>query len=125
MSANGAHPGSDRDATLSQRIDSMIGECRRRGAGARVDEVERLYTDGCAEVLALEAEQRRMKRRLRVAPDGAPSAAEAQALSERSERVAIELDCVRSQLRQLRAALEWVQSGGEPGDEPRLRLARP
>ncbi len=108
---------SDRKSTLSQRIDSMIGECRRRGVAPRVEEVERLYTDGCAEVLMLEAEHARVKRRLAdawaAAFADAPPAPQVEVLSERLEGVVTELADVRSHLRQLRAALEWAQSGAE------------
>ncbi|MCA1678648.1 MAG: hypothetical protein LC777_06720 [Actinobacteria bacterium] len=107
---NDARPGSDDNATLSERIDSMIAECRRRGSGLRVDEIERLYTDGCAEALMLEAELRRVtRRRLALTRDDPASAWDS--LSKRAERVTSELDALRSQLRQLRAALEWLQSG--------------
>ena len=109
-----ARPHSDDNATLSERIDSMIAKCRRRGFGLRVEEVERLYTDGCAEALMLEAELRRVKRRRLAAPHGGacehPSSA-TDALAQYAERVASELAELRSQLRHLRAALEWVQSG--------------
>ena len=109
-----ARSRSDDNTTLSERLDSMIATCRRRGFGVRVEEVERLYTDGCAEALMLEAELRRVKPRRLAAPHGRacehpPSATDA--LAEHAERVANELAELRSQLRHLRPALEWVQSG--------------
>ncbi len=109
-----ARPSSDDNATLSERIDSMIAKCRRRGFGLCVEEVEKLYTDGCAEALMLEAKLRRVKQRRLAAPHGGagedpPSSTDA--LAQHAERVASELAELRSQLRHLRPALEWVQSG--------------
>ena len=114
MDPDGGGIGSIDEATLSERVDSLLTACRRRGAGPRVDEVERLYTDGCAEILTLEAEQRRLTRRLTDARfEGADEARE---LSRRFQRVSNDLGEVRHHLRQLRAALEWAQSGAELED---------
>lgn len=106
---------TSRTSVISQRVDCVLAECRRRGAPPTVEEVEALYTDGCAEILMLEAEHRRVSRGVVAAHAGAREdascAAENEALSQRAERVATELAEVRSDLRQLRAALEWAQSG--------------
>ncbi len=98
-------------ATLSQRVDLLLAECRRSGTGPRVDEVERLYTDGCAEVLTLEARQLRVTRHLTRARFATPD--EARELAARFKRVSGDLEEVRRHLRQLRAALEWAQSAAE------------
>ncbi|MDQ4049620.1 MAG: hypothetical protein M3131_09620, partial [Actinomycetota bacterium] len=96
---------------------SLLADCRQRSAAPSVREVEALYTDGCAEVLMLEAEHARVKRRLAAAWAAAfadaPPAPQVEVLSERLEGVVTELADVRSNLRQLRAALEWAQSGAE------------
>jgi hypothetical protein len=53
--------------TLMERLDALIARCRTAGLVVRPEEVERLYTDGCAEALELDVETLRTKRRLTAA----------------------------------------------------------
>jgi hypothetical protein len=116
MDAARTAASSDQGAKLSQRIESLLTGSRRRGAPPSRVEVEDLYTDGCAEVLMLEAEQRTVGRRLAAARADIEargdlrSVSEARRLSREFERIKSDLDGLRSDLRQLRAALEWAQS---------------
>lgn len=119
MDPAGTRVAGAHGATLSERIESLVATSRSRGSAPQRQEVEDVYTDGCAEVLVLEAEYLKLGRELAAARaridacGDADSVAAARALSQRFERMKADLDHLRSDLRQLRAALEWAQSGAE------------
>ena len=50
---------------MREKIDRLLEQARSRGTPICLDELERLYTGGCAEVLALEADALRAQRRLK------------------------------------------------------------
>jgi hypothetical protein len=99
-------------AALLERLDALLGEARSGRHGVGLRELEELYTSGCAEALELEAEAARLRRRSRIASEGAegqvshPEPAELAAADAALERT---LSQLRNQLRHLRTAIEWLQ----------------
>jgi hypothetical protein len=78
------------------------------GAATR-EEVEALYTDGCAELLALEAERIRADKDLRAAlGEAAGPNGRVRRLSDGLEAVTEELGRLRAQVHALRATLDGV-----------------
>jgi hypothetical protein len=67
---------------MQHELDARLEQARTGEAPIALAELERLYTSGCAEVLELEADSVRIKRRI----------AE-----------------MREQLRHVRTAIEWLQ----------------
>jgi hypothetical protein len=99
--------------TLLERLDALIARCRAAGRPVSPEDVERLYTDGCAEALSLEVEMLRVKRRMKAARLDAEIDATARARADRLEAHQRELgaqaDRLRAQFGQLRSATEWLR----------------
>jgi hypothetical protein len=88
-------------------------------------EVEELYTEGCAELLRLEARLLRLKRRLIAAEADSPhdrvAARDAARLQRLRDQVTEELASVRAIVRLLRTALDWAALSPSligPGSRP-------
>ena len=67
---------------MLEKIEARLEEARSGERPMDLEELEALYTSGCAEVLALEADAMRISRRLNE---------------------------LRGELRHLRTAIEWLQ----------------
>jgi hypothetical protein len=113
---------------LQDRIEALLERHRAQSTRPTQQEINDLYTDGCAAVLALETERLRVKRRLTAAAiDGAadPEAArEAGALAQRSDEIVRELARLKDLVRQLRTAVDWAQDDEELAQPPRRRFRR-
>lgn len=113
---------------LQDRIETLLG--RHRGEPTRPSqrEINDLYTDGCAAVLALETERLRVKRRMTAAAldsaDDPDAAREASALAARTDELIDELVRLKQLVRQLRAAVDWAQEDEELAVPPRRRFRR-
>ena len=104
-------PGS-KSKNPAANIDSLLEGYRGRTEAPTPQEIEKLYTEGCAEALRLEAERLRIGRRLHAANtrgQGAHDAPAASELAHQQVRVEQELDDLRAMLRHLRAAVEWLR----------------
>jgi hypothetical protein len=119
--------GSVTSLALQDRIEALLDRYRGQPASPSQQEINDLYTDGCAAVLSLETERLRVKRRMTAAAiDSAedPEAArEAAALAVRSDELINELANLKQLVKQLRAAVDWAQDE-EPGAEPPRRRFR-
>lgn len=113
---------------LQDRIESLLDRHRGRSSRPTQQEINDLYTDGCAAVLALETERLRVKRRMTAAAfDSAtdPEAAqEAASLAARSATIVDELANLKALVRQLRAAVDWAQEDEALAEPPRRRFRR-
>jgi ABC-type phosphate transport system auxiliary subunit len=113
---------------LQDRIESLLERHRGQTTRPSQQEINDLYTDGCAVVLALETERLRVKRRMTAAAyDSAtdPEAArEASELAARSAEIIDELANLKQLVRQLRAAVDWAQDDEELAEPPRRRFRR-
>ena len=78
---------------MSEGIYSRLEAVRSREGSIPLDQLEDLYTTGCAEVLELEAQAMRL---------GRPSASVARRLEE-----------LREDLRHVRTAIEWLREQAE------------
>ena len=99
---------------LEERIDDLIARCRGSGRFASRQEVEDLYTEGCAEALTIEARCLQAERRLgaATATDRGPTGpAQTRALKDELAELRARLDAVRVQVRHLRAAVDWAEEG--------------
>lgn len=112
---------------LQDRIESLLERYRGREGSPSQQEINDLYTDGCAAVLTLETERLRVKRRLTAAAiDSAedPEAArDATALALRTDELVDELAQLKHLVKQLRAAVDWAQDE-DPEAPPRRRFRR-
>jgi chromosome segregation ATPase len=77
---------------MLEKIETRLEEARSGERPIELKELEALYTSGCAEILELEADGLRIKRRLTE---------------------------LREQLRHLRTAIEFLQEEQSAGDTPR------
>jgi hypothetical protein len=113
---------------LQTRIEALLERHRGHSTRPSQQEINDLYTDGCAAVLALETERLRVKRRMTAAAfDSAtdPDAArEAGTLARRSDEIVSELASLKQLVRQLRAAVDWAQEDEELAQPPRRRFRR-
>ena len=113
---------------LQDRIEALLARHRGKPTSPSQQEIDDLYTDGCAAVLALETERLRVKRRMTAAAiDSAshPDAArEASALARRGDELADELARLKQLVKQLRAAVDWAQDE-DPVAPPPRRFRRP
>lgn len=104
--------------SLEQRTDALLARHRSRQTVPTRQEIDDLYTDGCAEVLEIEVRYRRVKRRLEAVElevlDSAAARQVASLSAERDELIRRRSE-LRATLRQLRAAVEWRR--GEPARE--------
>lgn len=99
------------------QLEALVSRYRGRDGHPTPEEVANLYTEGCAEVLRLEAEQLRLKRRAKAAlADSAHDpkvAQEAGDLQRRLDDVNRELAAVRRLVRLLRTGVDWAQAQTE------------
>jgi hypothetical protein len=112
---------------LQDRIEALLERYRGNESSPSQREINDLYTDGCAAVLALETERLRVKRRMTAAaldsledPDAARDAA---ALALRGDELVMELAKLKQLVKELRAAVDYAQDEG-PGEPPRRRFRR-
>ncbi len=112
---------------LQDRIEALLKRYRGNESSPSQREINDLYTDGCAAVLALETERLRVKRRMTAAaldsledPDAARDAA---SLALRGDALVVELAKLKQLVKELRAAVDYAQD--EQADEtPRRRFRR-
>ena len=120
--------GSVTSLALQDRIEVLLERHRGRSTRPSQQEINDLYTDGCAAVLALETERLRTKRRMTAAAfDSAtdPEAArDASDLAARSAEIVDELANLKALVRQLRAAVDWAQEDEGLAEPPRRRFRR-
>lgn len=113
---------------LQDRIEALLERHRGRPSRPSQQEINDLYTDGCAAILALETERLRVKRRMTAAAlDSAedPEAArEAATLALRADDLVDELARLKQLVKQLRAAVDWAQEDEELAQPPRRRFKR-
>jgi hypothetical protein len=99
------------------KLEALVSRYRGRDGHPTPEEVANLYTEGCAELLRLEAESLRLKRRTKAAlADSAhdPQAAqEAGDLQRRLDVVNGEVASVRRLVRLLRTGVDWAQAQTE------------
>jgi len=112
---------------LQDRIEALLERYRGAESSPSQREINDLYTDGCAAVLALETERLRVKRRMTAAaldsledPDAARDAA---ALALRGDELIVELAHLKQLVKELRAAVDYAQEE-RPDDVPRRRFRR-
>ena len=112
---------------LQDRIETLLERYRGQESSPSQREINDLYTDGCAAVLALETERLRVKRRMTAAAiDSAedPDAArEAATLALHSDQLVVELAHLKHLVRELRAAVDYAQDEA-PAAPPRRRFKR-
>ena len=112
---------------LQNRIETVLERHRGLPTSPSQQEINDLYTDGCAAVLALETERLRVKRRMTAAAidsrDRPEAAREASALALRCDELVDELASLKQLVRQLRAAVDWAQDE-EPAAPPLRRFRR-
>jgi hypothetical protein len=101
-------------SNFQAKLEALVSRYRGTQANPTPGEIERLYTEGCAELLLLEAECLRLKQRFIAAEaDGRhdPAAArEAAALERLRDQAADERDAVRRLVRLLRTAVDWARA---------------
>ena len=112
---------------LQDRIETLLDRYRGQVSSPSQREINDLYTDGCAAVLALETERLRVKRRLTAAAlDSAedPDAArEATTLAMQADELVFELAQLKQLVKQLRAAVDYAQDE-DSNAPPRRRFKR-
>lgn len=100
-------------AALLERVDTLLRDARNGDRDVSLSELEDVYTIGCAEILQLEAEIIRLRRRshsaLEAAGNGGTAHSELADLAESSRSVERTLKQLRSELRHVRTAIEWLQ----------------
>ena len=127
-SSNDVYEDAVTSLALQDRIEALLERHRGQTTRPSQQEINDLYTDGCAAVLALETERLRVKRRMTAAAfDSAtdPEAArDASSLAGRSAEIVDELANLKALVRQLRAAVDWAQEDEELAEPPRRRFRR-
>jgi len=112
---------------LQDQIESLLERYRGQQMSPSQQEINDLYTDGCAAILALETERLRVKRRMTAAVLDSPSdpdaAREAVELATRGDEIVLELARLKQLVKQLRAAVDWAQYQA-PSGPPRRRFRR-
>ena len=112
---------------LQDRIEALLGRYRDQSTSPSQQEINDLYTDGCAAVLALETERLRVKRRMTAAAidsaDDPEAAREAATLALRSDELVVELARLKQLVKELRAAVDYAQDEA-PTAPPRRRFKR-
>jgi hypothetical protein len=124
----GAYEGEPATSlALQDRIEALLSRYRDDGSSPSQREINDLYTDGCAAVLALETERLRVKRRMTAAAldsvEDPDAAREAAAFAMRGDELIVELAKLKDLVRQLRAAVDYAQDE-DPGEPPRRRFRR-
>jgi len=126
--SQGVDEGGVTSLALQDRIEALLDRHRGQTTRPSQQEINDLYTDGCAAVLALETERLRVKRRMTAAvidsADDPEAAREASALAGRSDELVDELARLKALVRQLRAAVDWAQEDEELAEPPRRRFRR-
>ena len=111
------------------RIEALVSRYRGTQASPTRREVEDLYTYGCAVVLEIEAERLRLKRRADEALANSAfddaAAADAARLAADHRGVTGELEGVRTLVRHLGTAVEWLSEPSGPRVFRRLTGRRP
>jgi hypothetical protein len=101
------------DSAIQERIESLLSRPREGYPPPTAQEIADVYTDGCAKLLLLAAEDLRTKRRLKAAVvdagSDAQAAGEIRELTERRATLGEQARRLRAQLPRLRAALVWAQ----------------
>ena len=97
-------------STLAEELDALLRQARGGSRTLYRRELEDLYTTGCAEILALEARALRAERHLKAARDEGARAADLELLLAQHTGLTDRLRASRSELRHLRAAIEWLQA---------------
>jgi hypothetical protein len=96
------------------KLEALVSRYRGTQANPTPGEIEELYTEGCAELLLMEAEFLRLKRRYTAAAadskDDPIAAREAAELQQLRDQTADELDALRSLVRLLRTAVDWASA---------------
>ena len=99
---------------MVERIEALLERYRGNGERPSRAEIDRLHTDGCAAVLALEATRRETERDLAAALTGgendARSAQRARELALRSGEVARQIAELKELVRHLRTAADWIRT---------------
>jgi len=112
---------------LQDQIETLLERHRGHDSSPSQREINDLYTDGCAAVLALETERLRVKRRMTAAAldsvDDPEAAQEAAALALRGDELVVELAKLKALVKQLRTAVDYAQDG-ESAEPPRRRFRR-
>jgi hypothetical protein len=94
------------------KLDALIARYRGRDDRPTPQEVEHLYTEGCAELLRMEAQLLRLKRRARAAHADRAQDREAARiagdLQRRLDAVNHEVAAVRRVVRLLRTGVDWT-----------------
>jgi hypothetical protein len=112
---------------LQDRIEALLGRYRGQESSPSQQEINDLYTDGCAAVLALETERLRVKRRMTAAAldsaEDLEAAREAATLAMRSDELVVELARLKQLVKELRAAVDYAQDEA-PAEPPRRRFKR-
>ena len=94
-------------------VESLVTRFRELPAGSYA-EIHDLYTDGCAEMLRLEAELLRLKRRLVAAeadsPEDVSASRTAATLRTARDETTARLGRTREIVRFLRTALDWNEA---------------
>jgi len=112
---------------LQDRIEALLERYRGDESSPSQREINDLYTDGCAAVLALETERLRTKRRMTAAAFDAvedPDAArEAASLAVHGDELVGELAKLKQLVKELRAAVDYAQDE-RPDEPPRRRFRR-
>jgi hypothetical protein len=102
---------------LLERVDTLLRQARNGHRDVSLSALEDVYTTGCAAVLELEAESIRLGRRSLTALEtagngGAADHPDLADLAESSRTVDQTLTQLRSDLRHVRTAIEWMQEQG-------------
>jgi hypothetical protein len=112
---------------LQDQIETLLERHRGQTSSPSQQEINDLYTDGCAAVLALETERLRVKRRMTAAAldslDDPEAAQEAAQLALHGDELVVELAKLKDLVRQLRAAVDYAQDEDQSGP-PRRRFRR-
>ena len=112
---------------LQDRIETLLGRYQGHDSAPSQREINDLYTDGCAAVLALETERLRVKRRMTAAAfdsvEDPEAARDAATLAMRGDELVLELAQLKDLVRQLRAAVDYAQDEA-PVEPPRRRFRR-
>lgn len=112
---------------LQDRIEALLERYRGEESSPSQLEINDLYTDGCAAVLALETERLRVKRRMTAAAldsvEDPEAARDAAALALRGDELVVELSKLKQLVKELRAAVDYAQEE-RPDEPPRRRFRR-
>jgi hypothetical protein len=112
---------------LQDRIEALLERYRGNESSPSQREINDLYTDGCAAVLALETERLRVKRRMTAAAldslEDPEAARDAASLALRGDELVMELAKLKQLVKELRAAVDYAQEE-RPDEPPRRRFRR-